>query len=845
LSPRSQIPSATYRLQLHKGFTLADAEARIPYLQRLGISHLYLSPILTARAGSMHGYDVVDHSRINPELGGEAALLNLATAGHAAGLGLIVDIVPNHMAVGGADNPLWLDVLERGRASAYAAMFDIDFDTPDPAVKGKVLAPVLGVPYGQALAEGQLALIWDAALHKLAFAYGPHRFPLRREDYAAVAGSAAPELADLSAWRDPTRLHSLLERQNFRLGWWRTAGDAINWRRFFDVNELAGLRIEDEAVFERVHAVTLRLYAQGVIDGLRVDHLDGVADPAAYGRKLRARLLAQTAERPAEAPRDGPYLVVEKILGHGESLARDWGLDGTTGYDFMDQVSALQHDLAGEAALDGLWTEISGRTADFELEEIAARPGILQAAFAAQLMACARAFEALARERPTTRDLDAETFRRSLVALITRLRVYRSYATGAGEPIADVVIEALDLARATSPADQPALDFIQIALATSGDDAAGSRVTAIRRLNQLSAPVAAKAVEDTAFYRSCRLLSRNDVGFDPRRLALDSESFLASGAARARDWPTAMLTTATHDHKRGEDVRARLAVLSERAVDWSTAVAEWLALTEEHRPAAVALDDAYALFQTLVGAWPLALQADDLEGLEALGVRVAGWRTKSLREAKLRSSWAAPDEAYEAANQAWLKDLLNPARSRVFLESLIGFVARIAPAGAVNGVVQAALRCTWPGIPDLYQGAELWDLSLVDPDNRRPVDYDQRQRLLDAGAHDWLTGGVKQALIARILACRRTEPDLFARGGLATLTVQGKRADHVLAFERRLSERRATVAVMLRVSGVVTRLGQLPGADWWGDTAILIDDDWRAAAQLFTESPAFLDVSSV
>jgi len=845
LTPRSQIPSATYRLQLHKGFTFAEAEARLPYFQRLGISHLYLSPILTARAGSMHGYDVIDHSRINPELGGEEALLKLAACCHSAGLGLIVDIVPNHMAVGGADNPLWLDVLEHGRASAYASMFDIDFDPPDPALQGKVLAPVLGVPYGQALAEGQVALIWDEALRKLAFAYGPHRFPLRPEDYATVAGSVAPDLADLMAWRDPAKLHELLERQNFLLAWWRTAGDAINWRRFFDVNELAGLRIEDEAVFERVHAVTFRLYAQGVIDGVRVDHLDGLADPAAYARKLRSRLVTLTAERPAEAPRDGPYIVVEKILSHGEALAQDWGLDGTTGYDFMDQVSALQHDPTGEAALDKLWTTISGRTTDFELEEIAARPEILQSAFAAQLTACARAFETVARENVVSRDLDAETFRRALVALITRLRVYRSYATGAGEPLADAIVEALNLARAASPADRPALDFIQTALTTSGEDATGNRATAIRRLNQLNAPVTAKAVEDTAFYRSCRLLSRNDVGFDPRRLALDSTSFLASGAARARDWPRAMLTTATHDHKRGEDVRARLAVLSERTDDWSAAVAEWLALTEDLRPDIIALDDAYTLFQILVGTWPLDLQADDVEGLEAFGARVAGWRIKSVREAKLRSSWAAPDEAYETANQAWLKDLLDPARSPAFLESLIGFVARIAPAGAINGVVQAVLRCTWPGMPDLYQGAELWDLSLVDPDNRRPVDYEQRQDSLDASAQDWLTGGVKQALIARILAWRRSDPDLFTRGELTTLTTRGLRADHVLAFERRLGERRATVAVMFRVSEAVTRLGELPAADWWGETAVLVDGDWRMVARLFAESPAFLDVSSV
>jgi (1->4)-alpha-D-glucan 1-alpha-D-glucosylmutase len=844
MTAASQIPSATYRLQLHKGFTLADAQGRLPYLRALGISHLYLSPILTARAGSMHGYDVIDHSRINPELGGEAALMALAQASRAAGLGLIVDIVPNHMAVGGADNPLWLDLLQHGPASAHAATFDIDFDNPDPALKGKVLVPVLGEPYEKVLADGQVTLIWDEALARLAFAYGPHRFPLRPEDYAEAAGATAPAQADLGAWRDPVKLHDLLQRQNFRLAWWRTAGDAINWRRFFDVNELAALRIENEPVFERVHEVIFRLYAAGVIDGVRVDHVDGLADPKAYVERLRGRLTALTAERPADVPRDGPYLVVEKILSHGEALATGWGLDGTSGYDFMDQVSALQHDPAGAPALDALWVRLSGRTANFELEEDAARPEILQGAFAAQLTACARAFEALARNEPLARDLVAETFRRALVALVTRLRVYRTYATGAGEPISPEVAEALDLARAASPADRPALDFIQAALTRTGDDPGGVRATAIRRLNQLNAPVTAKAVEDTAFYRSCRLLSRNDVGFDPRRLGLDTAAFLASGAARAADWPLAMLTTATHDHKRGEDVRARLAVLSERADDWAAAAAEWLALTEGNRPKAIALDDAYSLLQTLVGAWPMGLNADDRAGLEAFGERVAGWREKSLREAKLRSSWAAPDTDYEAASQAWLKDLLDPDRSAAFLESLTRFIDRVAPAGAINGVVQAALRCAWPGVPDLYQGAELWDLSLVDPDNRRPVDYDARARLLDAGEADWLSGGVKQGVIARLLAWRRAEPDLFTRGALTPLSVRGARAGHVLAFERRLGERRAAVAVMLRVSEAVTRLGELPAADWWGDTAVTVDGAERPAAQLFAESPIFLAGSS-
>jgi (1->4)-alpha-D-glucan 1-alpha-D-glucosylmutase len=361
--------------------------------------------------------------------------------------------------------------------------------------------------------------------------------------------------------------------------------------------------------------------------------------------------------------------------------------------------------------------------------------------------------------------------------------------------------------------------------------------TAIRRLNQLTAPVAAKAVEDTAFYRDSRLLSRNDVGFDPGRMALTSAAFIDSGQARSRDWPRAMLTTATHDHKRGEDVRARLAVLSECAEDWASAVEAWLTITKDDRPDCIAADDAYALFQTLVGAWPFELSPTDADGLAAFGDRVAGWREKSLREAKLRSSWAAPDATYEAANQAWLSLLLNPDRSAAFVD-------RIAPAGAINGVVQAALRCAWPGVPVLYQGAELWDLSLVDPDNRRPVDYELRARLLaNPSPSDWRTGRVKQAEIARLLALRRADPDLFTLGALEPLDVRGARADHVLAFERRHQGRRAAVAVMLRISEPVDQLGRTPSADWWADTAISDDGDWRGAPDLFAGGPVWLETS--
>ncbi len=839
-SSRSAVPSATYRLQLHKAFTFNDAAALVGYFSHLGISHLYLSPIQVARAGSQHGYDVVDHRRINPELGGEAALRHLADTCHQAGLGIIADIVPNHMAVGGADNPMWLDVLENGLASSYARFFDINMQNPDPALAGKVIAPVLGEPYGDALKDGKVTLVWDGTLEKLAFAYGPHRFPLRPQDYREVAGGQPPARADLSRWHDPEALHALLEQQNFRLTWWNAAGDIINWRRFFDVNELAALRMEDEQVFGQTHEIILRLYAEGILDGVRVDHVDGLADPSAYLDRLYTSLSQRTPQRPAGAPLDGPYIVVEKILGRGEVLPPEWRVHGTTGYDFMDQVSALQHDSAGLPMLDELWAEISGRTESFEAVETEARTEVLRGGFAGQLVSCANAFAELAQGDMATRDLTSESFRRALVAFVAGLRRYRSYANGSNtaQTMDSAVQEALVRAKEQLPADAPSIDFIASALA--GDDAGHpGRQAAIQKLNQLTAPVAAKAVEDTAFYRYSRLMSRNDVGFDVAQLAMPADDFLQSAKQRAAECGAAMLTTATHDHKRGEDVRARLAVVSELPGLWREAVMRWFEITADSRPDMIAAEDAYALFQTLVGSWPIDLEPADGPALGKFAERIAAWRQKSLREAKLRSSWAAPDTAYEAANLEWLNRLLTPSESPSFLASMADFVARIAPAGAINGVVQAALRCTWPGIPDLYQGAELWDLSLVDPDNRRPVDYAKRQKLLNEAASDWPSGAVKQSVIARLLQWRQADPHLFTHGALETLPTRGQKAKHLLAFRRQAGNRAANVVVMLHVAGAVARFGDVPAPAWWADTSIQMNGAWHDAAALFSHSPVF------
>ncbi len=820
---------ATMRLQLHAGFTFADAACQVPYLADLGVSHLYASPILTARAGSMHGYDVVDPTRVNPELGGEDGLRALVATLRAARLGIIVDIVPNHMAVGGSDNAWWLDVLRLGPASRYAGFFDIDWHPIDPGLRNKVLAPFLGRPYGEALLAGDLRLARDATGEPV-IRYFDDIYPIAPRDHAEIA-ALGPAAYDPATEDGRARLHRLLERQNYRLAWWGTAGDEINWRRFFDINGLAGLRIEREAVFEATHATLFRLYAEGLIDGMRVDHVDGLTDPPGYCRKLRARLEALTAERPPGLRAAPPYIVVEKILGAGETMPADWGVDGTSGYDFMDQVSALQHDREAERALAFFWSAVSGRPADFSTEEALARRQILERGFDAQLEATATTLHRLARLDPLARDTTQPAIRRALLALLAHFPVYRTYNAGVPRSPGDqaAFAHALEAAKAEAPISlHPVLDRIDRWL--GGEDAhkpGGSlRKAATRRFEQLSAPVAAKAVEDTAFYRYGRLLSRNDVGFNARLLGTEAAEFDAANVARGENFPDALLATATHDHKRGEDLRARLAVLSEIPDAWQTAVQSWMSANAAYRrPEGPSPGDEAQLYQMIVGAWPMTLAADDAGGCKAFAERLAGWQQKAIREAKLQGDWTGPNELYEAAARAFLFSLLSPGSA--FAWEAARFVQRIAPAGAVNGLAQTLLKLAVPGVPDFFQGTELWDFSLVDPDNRRPVDFAARSEMLrgsgppGALAATWRDGRVKQAVIARTLALRRVAPELFARGDYRPLEASGAMARHVVGFMRVLGDTVSlTVVPRLPYALLAGRDAIAIPADRWRDTVL-------------------------
>ncbi|MGJ7513617.1 malto-oligosyltrehalose synthase [Pseudomonas baetica] len=868
---------ATLRLQFHKGFTLDDAVPLVPYFAELGISHVYASPLLSARAGSMHGYDVVDPTTVNPQLGGEAALRRLVGALRSQHMGLILDIVSNHMAVGGSDNPWWLDLLEWGRLSPYSEFFDIQWHSPDPMMEGQLLLPFLGSDYGIALQDGTLPLRFDARRGAFHVEHYEHHFPICPSHYGellmadaeplkslaerfstlsyqtdahSLAMPLKDELRELAC--DPVmrqviednlkrydslapegfqRLHHLLERQSYRLASWRTAADDINWRRFFDINELGGLRVERPAVFEATHSKIFQLVADGLIDGLRIDHIDGLADPRAYCRKLRRRV-------DSLAPGRHLPIHVEKILGEGETLHRDWSVDGTTGYEFMNQLSLLLHDPQGEWTLGQLWHRHSERPSDFNEEARLARQQILNGSLAGDFESVAQALLQVARDDLMTRDLTLGAIRRALQELIVHFPVYRTYISPLGRSAQDEVFfqQAMAGARQTlGEADWPVLDHLARWL--GGEPWRKRPAGRVRkrlkhacvRFQQLTSPTAAKAVEDTAFYRSAVLLSRNDVGFSTGQFSAPVTDFHAACSQRLTEFPDNLLATATHDHKRGEDTRARLAVLSERSQWYAEQTGLWRTLARALRndDQAPSAGDELILFQALLGSWPLDARSDDQPALQAYAERVCQWQRKALREAKLQSSWSALNEAYEQACEAFVQGLLLAPEGEL-LRSALGKAAQvISVPGALNGLAQTLLRMTVPGVPDLYQGNDFWDFTLVDPDNRRPVDYASRQQALQQSADlaellaNWRDGRIKQRLIARTLNLRAEHPALFRQGTYQPLDIVGSQAHRVLGFVREHEGKRAIVIVPIRCAHLLENSAEPQvGAPQWGDTRV-------------------------
>jgi (1->4)-alpha-D-glucan 1-alpha-D-glucosylmutase len=851
-----EVPRATYRLQFRKEFGFDDAAALAPYLARLGVSHLYASPYLKARPGSAHGYDIVDHDQLNPDLGDADAFRRLVAALRDNALGQLLDFVPNHMGVGGADNPLWLNVLEWGPDSAFSGWFDIDWDPDRRYLRDKLLAPFLGNQYGIELEAGRLRLKFNAAAGSFAiWAYGAHELPICPLHYARILGSEHPVLerigdsfAGLPAWRPQverrashlkatlatqaiehpdvraaitaatdrfngrdgvfdswTTLDALIQDQYWRLAHFRVAADDINYRRFFNINELAGLRMELPEVFDHAHRLVFRLLAAGTVAGLRIDHIDGLFDPKSYLRRLREA-----------APRRDFYLVVEKILARHESLREDWPVEGATGYEFAALVLGLLVDPAGEAGLTRAYQEFTGNTAGFAQVVRESKLRIMEHEMASELNVLARDAARVARQNPRTADFTRNILQRALREVIACFPVYRTYVDGEGAPT-DADRRDLDWAislarRNDTSLDASVFDFVNKLL--SGDLVAEprsgfSREAALRcamKLQQYSGPVMAKGLEDTAFYRYNRFIALNEVGGHPDEFGLSIAAFHRANRQRAERWPHTMLCTSTHDTKRGEDARARLAVLSEMPEEWAQRVVTWSRLLRARRgdvegTAPPDGNDEHLFYQLLVGTWPVELLADNLDptALRSYTGRLSRAMLKSIREAKLRSTWAAPDAAYEEALLSFVFDALDASRAGNFFASFLPFVERVAELGARNTLVQTVLKLTAPGVPDLYQGSELWDFSLVDPDNRRPVDYrlraellaqvqqelaDDRRRAMQQYADAWRDGRFKLAATATLLAYRRAHAALFASGRYQPLEAQGPDADRVCAFLR-------------------------------------------------------------
>lgn len=788
---------ATYRLQLNASFTFDDAAAVAEYLGRLGVGHAYCSPYLQAAAGSTHGYDVTDHSKVNDELGGAPAHERFCAALARAGLGHVLDVVPNHMCVSDASNAWWWDVLKNGAASRYAAYFDIDWDPPEAVLHRTILVPILGDHYGRVLEAGELKLVREGS--EVVLRYHEHVLPV-------APGSVPGE--DLDAInRDPDALHEILDRQHYRVAFWKSGDRDLNYRRFFDIKTLAALRIEDERVFDDTHRLVLSLIEDGKLDGLRIDHVDGLRDPAAYLRKLR--------ERAPEA-----YLVVEKILESGEELPEDWPVEGTTGYDFLNVLNGLFVDTTAEKALSDVYLDFTREPADLGEMLRAKKLFIMREVLVSDIERLTALFVEVSERHRRYRDYTRHELREAIRETIAAFPVYRTYLdTRTRTPSAqdvEQVQEAVEEAAARRPDLSPELfEFLCNILLMRYDSSSPTPAEDefVCRFQQTTGPVMAKGVEDTVFYNFNRLASLNEVGSDLGCFGVTLEAFHDHAAKAQERWPRAMLATSTHDTKRSEDVRARIDLLSEIPARWGDAVTRWRELNDRHRSGGIPDRNAeYLLYQTLVGAWPLP--AD----------RAVAYMEKASKEAKAHTSWTDPSQDYDEGLAAFVRAILD---DRDFVRELEDFVAPLVEPGRVNSLAQTAIKLTYPGVPDVYQGTELWDLSLVDPDNRRPVDYELRARLLDevissdaAAALARMDEGLpKLFLIQRVLALRNREPDAFGpRSTYEALWAAGPRARHVVAYAR--GGRVLTIAPRLPIT--------LEGE--WRDTRLALPDgDWTDA----------------
>ncbi len=873
-SKPERIPGATYRLQFNEGFTLAQAVEVVEYLKHLGITDAYASPLFQATPGSTHGYDICAFDEVQSALGGAGQFTRFCERLRLFSMGLLLDMVPNHMG-SHLCNPAWRDVLQHGPGSAFSRWFAVHWDAPGAG--GKVLLPLLEDHYVNVLEAGKIRLSHENG--EWALTYRDWHFPLSPESVRSLAGEPAELVARLNGQPgNPSsfdQLDQLLEAQNYRLCYWRTGLQRINYRRFFDVSELVSLRMELPEVFAATHELLLSWVKAGRVTGVRVDHPDGLWDPREYFERLEENC----------APRR-PYVVAEKILTGTEPLPPDWPLEGTTGYDFLNELNGLFINSAQAEVFTNLYGKISGDTSTFQARVLSAKKQALDTMFVGELDALARELGVLAAHTRRGRDFTSRQLRAALREILAALPVYRTYVTETTSELRAEEAAYLGTAvrRAQETADKQgararesllpngessALDPAACELVGSiltlrlppdlkevpsgGEGEVVPAALACRRfvmkVQQLSGPAMAKGAEDTAFYNYNRFVSLNEVGGDPGRFGLSLEEFHQRNAARARDWPHSLLATATHDTKRGEDVRARLNVLSEMPREWSKAVERWRGMNSGFRSGSgPSPNDEYLLYQTLIGAWPVETNAGP--GLSAFRERVWAYMLKAMKEAKVETSWTSPNAEYERSTQLFVERALSGPNP--FLEDLLPFQQHVAFFGRFNSLSQVLLKMTCPGVPDFYQGCEMWDFNLVDPDNRRPVDYDLRREVLawckatapselaracgfvnraEASRHEAVkpfdnfvqAGAAKLFLISRALWFRQAHREMFDEGEYLPLTARGRRAEHCCAFARIHGHELTVVLVPRLVFGLSGGKRRAPiGREVWEDTSVVL-----------------------
>lgn len=943
----NRVPVSTYRLQFNLNFGFQAARRLVAYLHELGISDAYASPLFRACHASTHGYDVVDPSMISPDFGSEDDFQAFASELESLGMGLLMDVVPNHMGINDPNNRLWQDVLENGPSSPYATFFDIDWDPPKGELKNKVLLPFLGDQYGKVLESQQLKLAYGDGVFFID-CYD-RRFPLTLGSWTRVlelvqqhaVGKLAhddpywlelesiliavrnlPPLSDTDPEKihqrqlerevvprriaalveaapmvreaieraveefngragDPSsfdRLEQLLSEQAYRLAYWRVAADEINYRRFFDIKELAAIRVELPAVFRTVHQLVFRYLKEGHVTGLRIDHPDGLLDPERYFASLQDEWCALVDIPPADfsGGRKGHdelplYVVAEKILGRDEPLPPTWAVAGTTGYDFLNLLNGLFVDGKSTAAMRSLYTRFTGQHRRFRDVAYESKKVILERSMSSELHVLARRLDRISEGHRYSRDFTFATLHNALLETIACFPIYRTYTRPGSDPVSDDdrrrIMAALRVAKRRNPEiDASVFNFVGSVLLLEHpphltEQQRDERREFVLRFQQLTGPVTAKGIEDTAFYRDYPLLSLYDVGGDPEHVGTPLAEFHRRSRERCELWPHTMLASSTHDTKRSEDVRARINLLSECPAEWEQAIARWHALNERHLSdvegaVAPSPNEEYLIYQTLVGTWPLggvnqqgANQQRAQDDWATFVDRIRQYMSKAMKEAKANTSWTNPSEDWESAVDRFITAILADDASREFIDDFERFHAPLAVAGMHNALSQLLVKTCSPGVPDFYQGTELWDFSLVDPDNRRPVDFDRRRKLLaelksqlggdltglaKSLLDEWRDGRIKLYVTYQTLNFRRRQAVLFHSGEYVPLDANGPAAEHVCAFAR-VHESHAAVVVVPRLVLPLQNAGQpLWSTDVWRDTVLALPGWFKNGRNVFT-----------